>query len=226
MTTTGPDVSSWQGSDIDWNVVRGAGNSFAFCKATEGTGYHDPTFNEGRRQAMHNAGFPLIGFYHFCHPHLHSPEDEANFFLSAVGSHRSGEIAILDVEAQGEIDYAAGDWCARWCDLVEAAGWPPVLIYGNGSDISAMNTLNLFHRPLWIAGFPNFTTLDRWSNYSFHQFSDNYNVPGIGPCDFSRSPLDDAGLAALGGGVVQDHPSVPVDPDPLHVGDRLLMRIG
>src|SRR4051812_17577721 len=40
--TEGVDVSHWQGT-INWATVAGAGIKFAFCKATEGTTYVDPT---------------------------------------------------------------------------------------------------------------------------------------------------------------------------------------
>src|SRR5512132_983163 len=38
----GIDVSHWQGT-INWASVAGAGKEFAFCKATEGINYVDPT---------------------------------------------------------------------------------------------------------------------------------------------------------------------------------------
>ncbi len=41
----GVDVSHWQGS-INWSRVKSDGVKFAFMKATEGTGYSDPTLRD------------------------------------------------------------------------------------------------------------------------------------------------------------------------------------
>ncbi|GAA1292099.1 GH25 family lysozyme [Saccharothrix xinjiangensis] len=38
----GIDISSWQGSAIDWNAVKSNNISFASVKVTEATGYINP----------------------------------------------------------------------------------------------------------------------------------------------------------------------------------------
>src|ERR1035437_6070836 len=59
----GIDVSHWQGTGINWASVKTSGVTFAWAKASEGTGYTDNTFavNEANAKA---AGV-LIGAYHF-----------------------------------------------------------------------------------------------------------------------------------------------------------------
>src|SRR5262249_3962214 len=61
----GIDVSHWQGS-VDWDTVVANGYTFAFCKATENTGYRDPSFptnfSELARVGMYR------GCYHFARP--------------------------------------------------------------------------------------------------------------------------------------------------------------
>src|SRR5215831_19600688 len=61
----GIDVSHYQGS-INWGSVAGCGPKYAFCKATEGVTYVDPTYaanmNNGKA-----AGLQMSG-YDFAHP--------------------------------------------------------------------------------------------------------------------------------------------------------------
>ncbi len=58
----GIDVSRYQG-DIDFREVREAGTQFVFMKATEGSDYKDPRFDENWREAK-AAGLPRAA-YHF-----------------------------------------------------------------------------------------------------------------------------------------------------------------
>src|SRR5262245_8356825 len=75
----GVDVSHYQGS-INWTSVHNAGYTFAWAKATEGTGFNDADFtaNESNGKA---AGV-YIGGYHFARPDLSSPSAEASHFWS------------------------------------------------------------------------------------------------------------------------------------------------
>lgn len=62
-TTRGIDASHHQGP-IDWARVADAGISFAYLKATEGTGFTDPRFAEHRRRAT-RAGIAVSGYHYF-----------------------------------------------------------------------------------------------------------------------------------------------------------------
>src|SRR5882672_9538638 len=64
----GIDVSHYQ-SVINWTNVAGAGITFAWCKATEGLTYVDPTFVSNVTHAK-AVNIP-IGLYHFAHPESH-----------------------------------------------------------------------------------------------------------------------------------------------------------
>ncbi|HZQ46068.1 MAG TPA: GH25 family lysozyme, partial [Verrucomicrobiae bacterium] len=66
----GVDVSHYQGS-INWSSVKGAGYSFAWAKATEGTYGEDDTFVNNENNGK-GAGV-YIGAYHFARPDLTSP---------------------------------------------------------------------------------------------------------------------------------------------------------
>src|SRR5437867_2972585 len=58
----GIDVSDYQGS-INWTSVKGAGISFAWAKATEGTGTGQSTFTANEANAA--AAGVYIGAYHY-----------------------------------------------------------------------------------------------------------------------------------------------------------------
>src|SRR6059058_3562356 len=72
----GIDVSHYQGT-VSWPGVRSAGMCFAFCKATEGTTYTDPTFATNWPQ-MKSAGL-FRGAYHYGHPGTDAVA-QANYF--------------------------------------------------------------------------------------------------------------------------------------------------
>ena len=69
LTPKGIDVASHQhpfGERINWLKVRFGGYSFAIIKATEGTGYVNPFFEQNRDEA-HLAGM-IVGSYHYARP--------------------------------------------------------------------------------------------------------------------------------------------------------------
>src|SRR5689334_1580650 len=76
----GIDVSHYQGV-IDWNQVAEAGTAFVFIKATEGTSYVDPQFQDNWSGAK--AAGLLRGAYHFFQPG-EDPQQQAEYFLSVV----------------------------------------------------------------------------------------------------------------------------------------------
>ncbi|NUT48940.1 MAG: LysM peptidoglycan-binding domain-containing protein [Saccharothrix sp.] len=98
MTDYGIDISSWQGSAIDWNAVRGNNISFASVKVTEATGYVNPhataQVDGARGVGIHTGG------YHYAHPGNVSGQ-VAHFVaqLNARGLLGSGSMRpMLDME--------------------------------------------------------------------------------------------------------------------------------
>lgn len=179
----GIDVSNWQGR-VDWGAVRRSGRLFAFAKASEGATFVDRTF-AANRQGMAQAGLVLRGLYHFARPDRNTPAAEADHFLRTVGPLGPGEVAVLDLE-----DYPTaqvGDWAAEWLGRVaQATGRTPIL-YSYQSYLARIPTARLTQYPLWIAFWgrndgsipatpPN---TDRWSRWTWWQFTSNAIVPGV-----------------------------------------------
>ena len=75
----GIDVSNHQGSSIDWLQVAGAGYTFAFAKASEGTTFTDSTYAINRTGAT--AAGIYFGAYHFAQP---SGTSDATITASAI----------------------------------------------------------------------------------------------------------------------------------------------
>lgn len=94
----GVDVSHYQG-DVDWEILEGQEISFAFIKATEGSGYVDAYFYDNWQGADRTQLF--TGAYHFFS--FDSPAStQAENYISTVGD-LSGKIApVVDVEYYGD----------------------------------------------------------------------------------------------------------------------------
>jgi lysozyme len=78
----GIDVSGHQGN-VDWPAQWNAGKRFVWAKATEGTGYTNPYFNQ-QYGGSYNQGF-IRGAYHFALPDRSSGAAQANYFSNNGG---------------------------------------------------------------------------------------------------------------------------------------------
>jgi lysozyme len=78
----GIDVSNYQGG-INWSSVHSCGPVFAFAKATEGTYYQDPTFNNNMVNGK--AAGEQMGAYHFARTDTTCPSSQATYFWNFAG---------------------------------------------------------------------------------------------------------------------------------------------
>src|SRR2546423_7691789 len=94
----GIDVSHWNGS-IDWSQVAASGERFVVMKATEGTGYVDPTYSSNRQGAL--AAGLVVTAYHFARPDLHpaaaGAAAEADHYVDVAGIGAGDLIPALDL---------------------------------------------------------------------------------------------------------------------------------
>lgn len=95
----GVDVSHHKGR-IDWRRVRADGISFAYLKATEGTGFTDPRFGDNLRAAK-AAGLRAGGYHYFTLCGSGAPQ--AEHFLSVIGEATTMPPAV-DVEFIGNCE--------------------------------------------------------------------------------------------------------------------------
>jgi lysozyme len=191
-TVPGIDVSYWN-AGIDWPKVRATGQRYVFTKATEGSSYSDPTFDDNWRGAK-KAGL-LRGAYHFFRCNI-DPKKQATRFIDYVQSmNDNGELPpVLDLETNdGQTKDKILERAKTWLDLVEAAfGKKPIIYSGQYflqdyfSEVGGGPPSWAKDYPLWLAQYPNQyvpgmrPSLPRgWFKWTFWQYSDKGRVNGI-----------------------------------------------
>ena len=116
----GVDVSSFQGSGVNWTSVKASGITFAWAKATEGISITDADFTINASHGK-SAGV-YMGAYHFAHPASASPASEENHFWSVAGGYITADgktlMPMLDMEVFTGVTGASSysDWANQWCD--------------------------------------------------------------------------------------------------------------
>lgn len=219
----GIDVSSYQGSSIDWVSVKTSGVSFAWCKATEGVTFVDSTFTINMANAR--AAGVLIGAYHFARPDLHlgpaGAAQEATNCWNVVSNYLKGGNAylmpVLDIEQNlsgatpAYTKATLSQWVNAWCSNIlqrAAANGVTVtpVVYTYVSYASTWLDGSVTQWPLWMAQYPASpnpqtgapSSIAPWSSWRAWQYSSTGTVPGVpGNCDLDVFNGTMGSLAAL-----------------------------
>jgi lysozyme len=181
------DISHYQTVSQNFSITAAGGIAAVILKATQGTGFIDPTFLP--RVAEARAAGLLVGAYHFLDG-SNPAQQVANFLTIA--------------KSEGGVDWLAVDWepypssqasvigAAQAVASIQAAtgSWP--ILYTIRYMLSAPNT-TLSRCPLWLAEYgsnpvcpPGWTEWNLWQHTDGQIGSGVVPVPGIGPCDRSR----------------------------------------
>lgn len=178
------DTSSNNGV-VDWAAVLRSGVAGGIIKATEGTGYRNPTFPAG--WAALGQARAVRGAYHFAHPDQ-DPIAQADFFLSYVAPQglEATDLLVLDLEiGTGNMDAFAWNWLVHVQAETNIRPW----FYSYGPFIRAhLTDRRLASFPLWLAAYqPNPPSAPPpWSAIQLWQHSDSASIPGVsGRCDES-----------------------------------------
>jgi lysozyme len=147
----GIDVSHYQGR-IRWSLLPNAGVDFAYIKATEGSGYRDPTFAANWAGAK-TAGIER-GAYHFyslCRP---GGEQAANF-IAAVPRAPDALPPAIDLEYLGNCDRpvlvpAFQRELRIFIQLVERRYHQPVVLYLTAEFDRTYQVSARVDRALWL----------------------------------------------------------------------------
>jgi GH25 family lysozyme M1 (1,4-beta-N-acetylmuramidase)/peptidoglycan hydrolase-like protein with peptidoglycan-binding domain len=178
----GVDVSHHNGA-IDWQAIKAFGFKYAFCKATEGTNFKDPRFDENWR-GMREAGL-LRSAYHFANPLL-DPLAQARFFREVVGPLQKGDLPpVLDLEKvtsrtpSETVEFALA--CLR--HMEELFGVRPIFYTYPGYWGTALGkTDRLKDYPLWEAHYTSGMSplaMVPWKHWTFWQYTNQGRVTGI-----------------------------------------------
>lgn len=194
----GPDVSHYQGAAIQWDKVASAPHvKFAFCKATEGLTYVDPSF--ARNWAALRQTSLIRGAYHFGRP-KNKPHDEVDHFLSTVGDDTSAELLALDLEvSDDQSPEHILEWATTFLEYLDQSTTTRVIVYTGGFwkyqlGNPASRTIGKF--PLWLAQYSNVPVPPKpWSQWTFWQYTNGTygpsaqlpkSIAGVGACDVSQ----------------------------------------
>lgn len=184
----GVDLSH-HNSPVDFGTMQRAGIEFVALKASQGTGYVDPTF-EDRRQRAHLVGFGVVLLYHFFDPEADAKAQAAHF-AHVVGGLKANEIAVVDVEDapgwESLTSEQSADAVLRWVYGVKTAlnrSCGDLMLYGSpgwlrgrfGSQLSDLSCMKL-----WAARYaPQLGDVGPWPAATIWQNSEHGTVPGAG----------------------------------------------
>ncbi len=186
----GPDVSGYQGN-VNWSSVKNNGASFAYIKATEGTGYTNGYFAQ-QYNGSYNVGL-IRGAYHFALPDRSSGATQADYFLAHGGGwSKDGRTlpGALDIEYNpyGATCYglsASGmvNWIASFVNRYHArtSRWPVIYTTTNWWATCTGNSAAFAaNDPLWIARYASSVGAlpAGWGFYTFWQYADSGTFPG------------------------------------------------
>ena len=191
QTILGVDVSSYQGTP-NWAQVKAAGITFAYAKASEGTGIADGDFVYNETNG--NSAGLIMGAYHFAHPETNTAVAEANYFISIAKKYIKSCCLppALDMEDPPSgpslssyfTPTALTNWAETWMQTVyDSTGVEPVL-YSDGSYAGTMYLNSMTAYGLWMAdpdgnsATPPATT-GIWPTWVFKQWSFTGTVTGI-----------------------------------------------
>ncbi len=204
----GIDVSHWQGTGINWTSVKNSGRTFAWAKASEGTGFTDSAFAVNAANAK-TAGV-LIGAYHYARYDNNlgtaGAADEAAHFWSVAKNYIKGSgtylMPMLDVEQTPGASYnktTLSQWVNAWCsNVVYSASLSnvtvkPVIYTSSSFGATWLDSTVASQWTPWIANWRtndpqtyNLSTSQTspWSTWTVWQFSATGSVPGVsGNCD-------------------------------------------
>lgn len=223
----GVDVSHYN-AIADANAARGNGITFAWCKATEGTTYVDPTFANKVKQ-LKAAGI-VVGAYHFLR--AGDVAAQARRFREVAGDagclNAGALLPMADMEAS-DVRGTANTVVARFYDAV---GVSPLDVYGNldwwrnvlaPAQWGARSILGHIARYNGDPGNPGWS----YPGLALHQHTSSGNVPGI-PGNVDRNAtIGTYNLRALTiGQVAAPAAPIPLTPAPIAAGNTWTVKRG
>ncbi len=222
MSMNGIDVSSWQ-REIDLSAVP---CEFVIIKATEGTSYINPYYDQIFRQAE-SLG-KKTGLYHYANGQ--NVEAEAKHFISSVEKYTGKAILVLDWEVRTAVN--GTDWAKQWLDRVYAATGVKPFIYMSNSvvnDYDWTEVASAGYR-LWNAGYYAYGTpmgynpkapllggTGAWKSATIYQYTSEGRLDGYdGYLDLDVFYGDSKDWSRYAGNIddIPETPPTPVKPQP------------
>ena len=177
--TPGIDVSHFQGSSINWSTIAGTNIHFVYVKASQGDDEVDPAVKHNltglKSTNLH------FGAYHFFDP-IDDPIDQADHFLTVVGSLKGQLPPVLDVEqvatdsTPAKLQGAIESWLGRVKSKTGCEG----MLYISPDFYSEHLGDWDYHGLIWLADYDAHLTVPQGvQNWDFWQHSQSGQVQGI-----------------------------------------------
>ena len=193
----GVDISHFQGS-VQWDQIKASGVSFAWAKASQGSGGHDERWTEGRHKEAIAAGI-RFGGYHFA-DFGQDPVANAKNFASAIGSLQPGDLLpMVDVEDSGLPKGITAAQVNTWLlafatEFNKHLATPLVMYCGVGKFAGRAGCMSAevvkFFPHLWLYRYTNAEDpgdTGLWPTWDVWQKSSNGHINGIsGNVDMDR----------------------------------------
>ncbi|WP_103353595.1 LysM peptidoglycan-binding domain-containing protein [Amycolatopsis sp. CA-128772] len=223
----GVDVSHYN-AVADANAVRNNGITFAWCKATEGTTYVDPTF--ANKVAQLKAAGIVVGAYHFLR--AGDVAAQARRFRQVAGDAGCLNAGALLPMADMEANDVRGSANTAVTTFYDTLGVSPVDVYGNldwwrnvlaPGQWGARAILGHIARYNGDPGNPGWL----YGSLALHQHTSSGSVPGI-PGNVDRNAtIGTYNLRGLTiGQVAAPVEPVPLVPAPITGGDSWTVKRG
>ncbi len=176
----GIDVSGWQGN-IDYSEVASSGIEIVYMKASEGTSFVDPYFNQNYTNAKANG--LKVGFYHYLTARSNSEAvAEANFFVSTISGMTPDCRLAMDFESFGNLSAEEiNEIGLTFMQTVESLSGKEMVIYSDTSNASNIFGGGLTNYPLWVAQYEveEPTPNGNWDSWVGWQYTDAGEISGI-----------------------------------------------
>jgi lysozyme len=177
----GVDVSVYQHT-VDWKAVKGAGNTFAFIRVSDGATTSDTEFAKNWPNSKKEG--VVRGAYQFFRP-AQDPTAQVTLFLAkiqAAGGLAKGDLPpVLDLEtADKQTNATVVARALSWLTQMEAKTGIRPIVY-TAAFMSSVLGSNFSKYPLWVAnyGVKCPTMPSGWTDWQFWQDSSTGKVAGI-----------------------------------------------
>ena len=188
----GIDVSRWQGT-INFQEVANSGIDIVYIKATQGTTYVSPLFEEQYTNARNNG--LKIGFYHYVTARtVEQARNEAQFFASKISGKQVDCKLAMDFEEFGNLSTEEINAIGlAFIKRLEEITNKPVVVYSNTYTARTIWNGEITNYPLWVAEYGVSRPEDngKWNTYVGWQYTNMGNISGInGNVDRNRFTKD------------------------------------
>lgn len=176
----GIDVSGWQ-ETINYAQVKQAGIEIVYMKASEGSSFIDPYFNQNYTNAKANN--LKVGFYHYVRARsVEQAITEANFFASVIAGKSADCRLAMDFEDFGNLSNEQINQIGlTFLRTLENVTKKEVVVYSNTYSARTKFSGEITNYPLWVAqyGEPQPTPNGNWNTWIGWQYTDQGEVAGI-----------------------------------------------